>query len=143
VTVSMVDLYPAIKEGLENNQIVEIKIRGNSMRPFLKDQKTSVGLQTFSGQLEKNRIYLYQINDKYILHRYLKSTNDKLVFRGDALYSYEYPNRSDIIAKVIYTRNSERKSNPYSFWNRIRFFIRMQIKNLKMFLRRILRKSNG
>ena len=131
VNVSLDDVLPVIKEGLDNDQVVEIKVSGNSMYPFFKHQKTTIGLQRFNGTLMKNHIYFFEYNDKHILHRYLRTKDKTHCFKGDRLQQYEYPSDDQIIAEVVYILKNKKKINPYgsiqlfqmkwnSLWNRIR-----------------------
>jgi len=143
IKVQAEEIFPVILESLKNNQIVEIKITGSSMKPLLKHQKTTVGLQSFSGVLKRHHIFLFTINEKYILHRFLKNRADKLIFRGDALYRYEYPKKEDILAEVVYIKNDGRPIKPYSAWNMVKLNFYLFFKNIKIFIRKLLGRDNG
>ena len=131
VKASLEDLLPTIEAGFNNYQIVEIKVSGNSMYPFLKHQQTTIGLKKFVGKLKRYHIYFFQYEEKYILHRYIKAKDNKLFFKGDRLHKYEYPSKEQILAEVEYIITNNHQKNPYTlisilqmrintFWNNIR-----------------------
>ena len=123
VNVSLDDLLPVIKEGLDNNQVVEIKVSGNSMYPFFKHQKTAIGLQRFNGTLTKNHIYFFEYNDKHILHRYLKTKDKTHYFKGDRLQQYEYPKKEQILAEVVYIKKNGKEQIPYTLFQTFKLYL--------------------
>lgn len=143
VKITLDELYPLIKEGIDNSQTVEIKISGNSMSPFLKDQKTVVGLDTFPGVLTKHHIYFYKYKDKYILHRYIKSLLDKHYFRGDALHVYELVDVDDIIAEVSYLKNNGKKINPYTLNKKMSYMLNRMYKVMRHWLGKLVKRYDG
>ena len=140
VKVSIDDLLPIIKQGLKNNQDVEIKVIGNSMKPFLKDQESIVVLRKHDGELKKHHIYFYHIGDTYILHRYIRTKNSINYFRGDAMYRYEEVDNSNVLAEVIYSISNEKKDKPYSFGNMIKLRLFLVYKTIKSVIRKIVRR---
>ena len=139
IKVSIQDLLPTIHNGLDNNQLVELKVFGTSMKPFLKDQESVVILKKHTGTLIKHHIYFYHIRDKYILHRYIKTKNNINYFRGDALTGYEQVRNEDVLAEVITYKNDMDEINPYNFINMHKLRIYLICKWMKSIIRKIVR----
>ncbi len=142
IKVPAIEIFPIILESLKNNQIVELKISGSSMMPFLKHQKTTVGLQSFSGYLKRYHIYLFRLDEKYILHRFIRTKNDRLYFIGDALNRYEIPKIKDVLAEVKYMKEKDKKTYPYTFWKVFAFRFRTLLKRLKHLVKKIVRRQD-
>jgi len=141
--VSIEDLVPIIKDGLENNQEVELKVVGISMKPFLKDKESIVILKKYDGTLKRKHIYFYSIDEKYYLHRYIESTKSMNLFRGDALYNYELVELDNILGEVVLVKSAGKKYNPYSFVNKTKLRFYLVYKTIKSIFRSIIRRSNG
>ncbi|MBI9008560.1 MAG: S24/S26 family peptidase [Tenericutes bacterium] len=139
IKVSIQDLLPTINNGLNNNQLVELKVFGTSMKPFLKDQESTVILKKYSGTLKKYHIYFYHIGDKYILHRFLKTKNNKNYFRGDALNGYELVRNEDVLAEVVAYKEVSNNKNLYSFINMFTLRCYLMYKGMKNLVKRIIR----
>lgn len=101
VKASITSLLPHIYDAFDHQQDISFTVKGRSMEPSLQDNKSKVTLEAFSGHLQKKHIYLYKLNDKVLLHRYIKSKDGIHYFLGDNCSSYEYVSKSDIIGKVI------------------------------------------
>ena len=100
VSTTITNLIPLIKESFANKQEVSIRVKGTSMSPFFVDNETIVTLAPFDGELIKLKVYLYSVNDVYLLHRYIKSEEEKHFFRGDALYNFEEVEKQNILGVV-------------------------------------------
>jgi len=90
--------FETIKPLLNDNQAVSFVVKGTSMKPFLKDGQTEVFLKAKEAYKPLD-MCLFKFNQKYVLHRLIK-INDKYIFRGDALYTYEQVDQKDILAYV-------------------------------------------
>ncbi len=138
----MTELYPLIMDTIKNNQIAEIKIKGNSMRPFLKDQVSIVGLKALTTRPKRYHIYFFKIDNKYILHRFMTRQKENYFFRGDALYKFEEVDKSDIFAEVAYVINGENVIHPYSFWNLLKVNFYMTYKRMKILARYMIGRDH-
>lgn len=137
IKVDIETLIPTMITSLNNNQIVELKVKGSSMYPTLRDGKSIVGLKKYDGVLKKKRIYFYKLNEKYILHRYISTRENVHNFMGDALYTYEHlDNDNSILAYVEYIKNKNKKINPESFYNRFKLFFYQIYKQFKSIIRK-------
>lgn len=96
-------MMPVIQKLLENDKSVRITVTGNSMYPFLRENKDSVELITcFFSEIRIGDIILIQRDDSaYVLHRVIFKRKEHVYINGDAQRSLEGPIRKDqILAKV-------------------------------------------
>jgi len=135
----MNNLIPLIKESFENNQDVSIKVKGTSMSPFFVDNETSVTVSPFTGELQKLKVYLYCMENTYLLHRYMKSKDNKHYFRGDALYQFEVVDKEDIlgVVKEMKYNGEVITCNDFSYRNNVKYYLFK--KSIKLFIRRIIK----
>ncbi|MDD2575469.1 MAG: S24/S26 family peptidase [Acholeplasmataceae bacterium] len=120
--VSNALLFSELKTILKEKDVI-LRIKGNSMWPFFKSGKTSVYLHKVE-LIKKYEIYLFQLNDTYVLHRLIKIKNDKLIFKGDGNHSIELITKDDLIGHVVSYQNKKKidtKSKFYKF--RVRLYL--------------------
>lgn len=101
--VSAVVLMPLISKLLDNDKRVRITVTGNSMYPFLRENKDSVELVPCAlADITAGDIILIQRDDRvYVLHRVILKKKEQVYLNGDAQRSIEGPIRKDqILAKV-------------------------------------------
>lgn len=103
--VSNTLLFGELKPILEEKDVI-LRIKGNSMWPFFKDAKTSVTLRKVTF-IRNKEIYLFKLNDTYVLHRLIKIKDNKLVFRGDGNLGKEYTTKYSLIGQVIGFENKK------------------------------------
>ena len=89
---------------------VTITVKGNSMRPWLRDNRHKVVLTPCqSGTLQEGDIALFRYNGSHILHRITKISGEDITFAGDGnINRLERATRADVVAiasKVITPRN--------------------------------------
>lgn len=98
------DIFPMVKEFLDNGKRIRITVTGNSMYPFLRDSKDSVELSLAEYRDIKfgDILLVLQEDGAYIMHRLIKKKRNYFYINGDAGRYLEgplYPGQ--IIAKVI------------------------------------------
>ena len=86
---------------IADGHTVTIRVKGNSMRPFLENGRDSVILAPFS-ELKRGDVILAEITQgQYILHRIIRMKGDCLTLMGDGnLKGTESCNTSDVIGVV-------------------------------------------
>lgn len=91
--VKSAELFPAINELLLNGQKVRITVTGNSMMPFLMENRDSVELSAASiHDLRFGQIALIKRdNGTYILHRVIFKSKNSFYLAGDAQCRIEGP----------------------------------------------------
>ena len=120
--VSNALLFSELKTILKEKDVI-IRIKGNSMWPFFKNGKTSVYLHQIDF-IKKYEIYLFKLNDTYVLHRLIKIKKDKLIFKGDGNNSTELVTKDDLIGRVVSYQNKKNinaKSKLYKL--RVRLYL--------------------
>ena len=139
VTTTINNLIPLIKEAFENDQEVSIKFKGTSMSPFFLDNETSVTLVPFEGDLQKYKVYLYCVDETYLLHRYIKTKEEKHYFRGDALYNFEVVDNKDVLAvvKEMKYKGQVIPCHNFSYRNSVKYYLFK--KSIKLLIRRIIK----
>ena len=127
VSLNSEDLLPLIEETLKLNSSFNLKVKGNSMRPFLRNDLSKV-LLIKPEDLRKNDICLFKYQDKVVLHRLRKIDEDKFYFVGDAQKHYEIVSKENIIAKVEVINNKNKevltKNKCYLFKVKLWYFLK-------------------
>jgi signal peptidase I len=86
---------------LSNGKDVELRVKGVSMQPYLRDGKDVVVLSPFSPtDLVKGKIVLLRYHDRYLLHRIVRCREERLIFQGDGANGKEEALPSDVIGIV-------------------------------------------
>ena len=137
LNVDNIELLDIIKDLTTNNKEVELLVKGNSMLPFFRDNKTIVTL-TKVKTLKKYDIILFKYNNKVFLHRIIKITKDNIICRGDALVSKEYITKYDVVSivtkyknKKVININSKRYKLRVYLWALLRPIRKLIIKIIK------------
>ncbi|MDR3267203.1 MAG: S24/S26 family peptidase [Tannerella sp.] len=96
-------LFEETKVFLAEGKKVILRVKGNSMNPYLRTGKDVVVLSPVVGDedLQTGVIVLFTYRDRYILHRIIGRQGDKYVIRGDGVCKgKEIVPRNDILAVV-------------------------------------------
>ncbi|WP_343567431.1 S24/S26 family peptidase [Sphingobacterium sp.] len=97
--ISNEDYFAEVQRILREGKEVRIRIKGNSMLPFIKDGDT-VLLRTYQGEpLVLGCNILAKDKNKFVFHRYVGKKNGQYILAGDGnLVLREYVGATDIIA---------------------------------------------
>ncbi len=81
---------------------VEVRCKGTSMTPFLRDGIDIVVLSPCDKkELKKGEIVLFRYNGKYLLHRIIKVKENELIIQGDGICkNNEKVSQKDVIGLV-------------------------------------------
>ena len=124
----------SIDELLKEGRTVEFKVKGNSMLPFFKHEKTIVTLEKPTNY-KKRDVVLAKYNDLVLLHRIIKIKNNIYTLRGDGLISKEYVKINDIYGKVVSFKTNDKKIKFYKtkvvIWLLLRPVRRLLLKFIK------------
>ena len=99
---------------LAEGRDVELMVKGNSMLPFLVDERDSVRLRK-QPDVEKGEIVLAQIAPgRYVLHRVRAVEGERLTLMGDGnLRGTESCKKSDVLGTVVeIIRQGDRRHRP-------------------------------
>jgi len=106
VRVLLVDneeLIGQVKELIDNKHLVKIRVKGNSMFPFLRHDRDIVTLKYPQVEdLSPGRIVMFWYRGRQILHRIVFQKDNLYYIRGDNSRNYilEYAGYEDIIGVV-------------------------------------------
>lgn len=87
---------------LDEGREVVLRAKGNSMLPFIRNERDSVVLRK-SDSLEVGDIVLVQLPGKFVMHRIIKRNGDNFRMMGDGnCRGTERFRREDVLGKVIW-----------------------------------------
>lgn len=118
------DLFFAqVEELLAEGQSVVIRVKGYSMRPFMRSERTQVRIAPISDSKRENLsvgdIVLFRYRGRHIMHRIRRIDGDKITLAGDGNYRiWEYCNREDIVGIVsdVIRYNGETTACNSRYW---------------------------
>ncbi|GAA0884187.1 hypothetical protein GCM10009120_27850 [Sphingobacterium siyangense subsp. cladoniae] len=121
--ISNEDYFTEVQRILREGKEVRIRVKGNSMRPFIQDGDT-VLLRAYSGSpLPLGSNILAKENDKFVFHRFVGKKNGQYILAGDGnLVLREYIAETDIIAIAYmhYPKDKELSIAIHRPWARFR-----------------------
>lgn len=87
---------------LSGGQRVTLRIKGNSMFPFMADGRDCVVLQQAKTISAGDVVLAFIPPRTYVLHRVYKLSGDRLLLMGDGnLHDVEICHRDDVVGKVV------------------------------------------
>lgn len=115
-------MFENIKDLLNEQREVKIRVTGNSMLPFYKDNQTIVMLKKFNNY-QKYDVVLALYQNKVILHRIIKIKDNYFILRGDGLVTKEKVNINNVFGKVVSFETNNKKVKAYKFKVRLWMFL--------------------
>lgn len=104
--------FASAEEFLSEGRSVELRVKGFSMRPFLRNERDVVVLSPIEGvKLCKGMVLLFRYRGHYVLHRLVAIVDDALTFEGDGNYrTEEHCSAEEVVAWVseVRLKNSTR-----------------------------------
>ncbi len=96
-------LLPEVARMVSEEEYVKLRVKGNSMLPFILGDRDSVILVQSSEYKVRDIVFAEITKDQFVLHRIINITGDTVTLMGDGNISgTELCNISDIKAKVTY-----------------------------------------
>ncbi|MDD3035076.1 MAG: S24/S26 family peptidase [Bacteroidales bacterium] len=95
--------FPEIAQLVESGERVLIRVKGNSMRPFISGDKDFVALEKpGKSSFKRGNILLVRLgNGHYVLHRIVQLTENHIKLRGDGNMSlFESCSYENVIAEA-------------------------------------------
>ena len=94
--------FAEVERLLTEDITATILVRGNSMRPLLRDSRDKVVLRrSQESDIAIGEIMLFRYRGDYIMHRVVGIDGDLVIFAGDGNYkTHETAARRDVIARV-------------------------------------------
>ncbi|MEG1406074.1 MAG: S26 family signal peptidase [Alistipes sp.] len=94
--------FSQVEAELAKGQEVQLRVKGYSMRPLLRNERATVVLTPYGNEeLRRGDIVLFRYNDKHILHRIVQLTPTRITLQGDGNYhQQEHCTTQDVLAVV-------------------------------------------
>ncbi len=87
LAISNLEFFREVEQMILDGEHVTLRVKGYSMRPWLRDGCGTVILRRHSDEeLQVGAIVLFRISDQYILHRIVERRGDMLTLAGDGNY---------------------------------------------------------
>ncbi len=103
-------LIPEIVKFMEEGHTVTLRLKGNSMRPFLEDNRDKA-LMKKAAHPQVGDPVLAEVGPKhYVLHRIIAIDGNQVTLRGDGNLGNEYCTLHDVKAEVIGFYRKERET---------------------------------
>ena len=95
--------FAEVEQLLSEGQNVTILVKGNSMRPLLRNGRDRVVLRAHRDEdIRKGAVMLFRYRGSYVMHRVVMVVGDVVIFEGDGNYKLqEVVTRKDIVAVVV------------------------------------------
>lgn len=94
-------LLPEIISILNEGKTVTLRLRGNSMRPFLEDNRDKA-LMKKAEHFKVGDPVLAEVGPKhFVLHRIVRIDNGNVTLRGDGNLGVEHCSTADVKAEII------------------------------------------
>ncbi len=113
------EFVPKVRAFLDEGQpFVTFRVRGNSMRPFLEDERDCVAL-VLPGEIRVGDVVLAEVKPShYVLHRVIIRDEDDLVLKGDGnSKGIETCRTTDVVARAVgFYRKGRRRADLVTGW---------------------------
>ncbi len=101
-TVPNRSFFEVVESLIEQGQPVELRMRGGSMRPYLRGDRDVAVLEPVAPeQLKKGDVVLFRYRGAHLLHRIAAIDGDRLSLLGDGALNGEQAVRSDVVARLV------------------------------------------
>lgn len=99
--ISLAELWPVMKEQLEQGKTVEFLPNGTSMLPLIRQKRDRIVLKKAPKQLKKYDLPLYlRNNGQFVLHRVVDIDKNGYVMCGDNQFQREYGIKDEQILAI-------------------------------------------
>lgn len=99
------------REFLDQEGVLLSSTKGNSMNPFLKEGDVAV-IEKKRGRLSLSDVALYAREEKLLLHRVVKVTEEGYLIRGDNAFIDECVEEKDVLGVMIERIREEKRLFP-------------------------------
>lgn len=98
--------FAHVEELLAEGQSVAIRVKGYSMRPFMRSDRTQVRIaplvETERTSLRVGDVVLFRHRGRHVMHRIRKIERDNITLAGDGNYRiWECCHRNDVVGVVV------------------------------------------
>ncbi len=100
-TVALKEIYPIIKEKIDDGGVVKLPITGNSMLPLLVWGRDTVDLVKCENPKKGDIIFYLRDNGQFVLHRIVGVDEKGYILCGDNQWNLEYGIQDRHIIAVV------------------------------------------
>lgn len=94
--------FEEIDRMLQSGHSVTMRAKGNSMFPFIRDERDSVVLQRSKNMAVGSIVLARLQNGSYVLHRVYRLEKEEIVLMGDGnLYATERCRRNEVVGVAV------------------------------------------
>lgn len=128
---------------LRQGKQVRIRVRGNSMLPFLHDEDEALLALPQTAELRKGKIVVAHTDMGIVLHRIIRVEGEKITLLGDGnVARYEHTTPEQVIAVVKHYYHNGHTCNPDSWRMRVEAFGWYLIRPYRGYVLEALRRIN-
>lgn len=141
VTIPNEVLLPAIVDLLNEGHTVTLRLRGNSMRPYLQNNRDCALLRKATEPTVGEPVLAEIAPGKFVFHRIIRIDKDDVVLQGDGNIGVERCRLYDVKAQTIgFYRKGRKKLEtiPNCRWN-VYSFLWTKTLRLRPYMLRIMR----
>lgn len=117
-------LFADVEHIIGEGGSVQLRVKGGSMRPFLRDGRDTVTLVAAdTANLRKGMVVLFRHGGRHVLHRIRRIDGDRLTIKGDGNYRMTEMSRRGNVAAVAVSieRNSKTVDYGSTKWKWLSF----------------------
>jgi len=94
--------FAQVEELIAAGEEVQLRVKGYSMRPWLRNERETVVLQLHRDEeLQPGAVVLFRYRGRHVLHRIIRRDGDRLTLAGDGNYRQEeHCTTGDVVAVV-------------------------------------------
>lgn len=130
------ELIGQVQELINNKQPVKIRVKGNSMFPFLRHERDVVTLKyPLPEELTPGSIVMFHYMGRQILHRIVRKKDNLYYIRGDNNRNnvFEYATYEDIVGVVTTLQRNGKSISSDNKWWKFFSFLWIQTHHLRLF----------
>ena len=113
--INLIDIYPIIKEKIDNGGTVRLPITGRSMRPLLVWGRDTVEIVKCDKAKKGDIIFYLRDNGQFVLHRIIGTDENGYILCGDNQWVKEYGIKEHNIIAVV--KSITRKGKDFDVTN--------------------------
>lgn len=99
--INLIEIYPIIKEKIDNGGTVKLPITGKSMRPLLVWGRDTVEIVKCENPKKGDIIFYLRDNGQFVLHRIIGTDENGYILCGDNQWVKEYGIKDHNIIAVV------------------------------------------
>lgn len=99
--INLIEIYPIIKEKIDNGGTVQLPITGKSMRPLLVWGRDTVEIVKCENPKKGDIIFYLRDNGQFVLHRIIGTDENGYILCGDNQWVKEYGIKDHNIIAVV------------------------------------------